>query len=60
MPSEMGETLTVQGYVQGPKHHGGSAGYYPKGDSDCVQVGNDMSAVDSALRTLAGIAEQSE
>lgn len=27
-------------------------GYYPPGDGDGVHVGNDMSAVDDALRTL--------
>jgi len=27
-------------------------GYYPAGDGDGVHVGNDMSAVDEALRTL--------
>ncbi len=65
MPSpEAGETLTRSLRPFKVTYKGRSVtvhlpGYYPKGDGDGVHVGNDMSVVDRALRTLAGSSEQS-
>ncbi|WP_245003637.1 hypothetical protein [Bradyrhizobium liaoningense] len=58
MPSpETGETLTrgvrpFEVTYKGRRIAVDLPGYYPKGDGDGVHVGNDMSAVDSAIRAL--------
>jgi hypothetical protein len=41
-----------KGQSSEPIHTVDLPGYYPKGDGDGVHVGNDMSVVDRALRTL--------